>query len=87
MPADVNEAPKEEDPSGPRGCDRKEEKEPTPMMVEWGVRGGRIFSSYTMGKGTMQKGEKNEGKEGLGGAPRDTKQGGGDGGGRGEGEL
>ena len=37
MAVDVNEAPKGEDPSGPRGCDRKDEKEPETMTVEWGA--------------------------------------------------
>ena len=31
MATDVNEAHKGEDPSGPRSCDRKEEKEPALM--------------------------------------------------------
>ena len=59
----VNEAPKGEDPLGPRGCERQEEKEPAPMMVEWGGRGGTIFSSSAVGQGMTQKGETKEGKE------------------------
>ena len=29
IPVDVNEAPKGEDPPGPRGCDQKDDKEPS----------------------------------------------------------
>ena len=51
----VNEAPKGEDPLGPRGCERQEEKEPAPMTAEWGGGGGAIVSSSALGQGTMQK--------------------------------
>ena len=63
MAADVNEAPKEEDPSVPRGCDRKEEKEGVPMKFEWGGRGRTIASSSASGQGIIQKGDTKEGKE------------------------
>ena len=36
MAAEMNKAPKGEDPSGLRGCDRKEEKETAPVAVKWG---------------------------------------------------
>ena len=64
MAADVNEAPKGEDPSGQRGRDRKEEKEPAPMTVEGRGGGGTIVSSSSSaaGQGTTQKGETKEGK-------------------------
>ena len=39
MVVDVNESLKGEDPSVPRGCDCKEEKEPVPMKVKWGGGG------------------------------------------------
>ena len=62
MDVDVTETPMVEEPSGLRGCDRKEEKEPAPMVVVWGGGGGMIVSSSAAGQGTMQKGETNDGK-------------------------
>ena len=62
MAADVNESPKGEDLSGPRGCDRKEDKEPSPMTVDWGGGEGTISSSSAAGHGTTHKGETKEEK-------------------------
>ena len=63
MVVDVNESLKGEDPSVPRGCDRKEEKEPFLMTVEWGGGGGvggrTIVSSSVAGQGLMHKVETN----------------------------
>ena len=56
MAAEINKSPKGEDPSGPRGCDCKEEKEPAPMTVEWGGGAGTIFSYSAEGHGTVHKG-------------------------------
>ena len=63
MAADVNEAPKGEDPSGPRGCDCKEDKEPAPMTIEWGVVGGVIISSYVAVQLKNHNGDPKEGKK------------------------
>ena len=69
MTADVNDAPKGEYLWGPRGCDHKEEKEPSPMTVEWGGRGldDNLFlrvRSVNDAKG------RDEGRKGRGGGAR-----------------
>ena len=67
----------------PRGCDRKEEKEPEPMMVEWG---GWRYSDRILLRGGL--GDNTEGREEggeVGGAPRYVKLGNGNGGGSGKG--
>ena len=60
MAADINKSPKGEDPSGPRVCDCKEDKEPAPMTVKWGGGSGTILSYSTEGHGTAHKGETKE---------------------------
>ena len=63
MATNFNKAPKGEEMSGPRGCDRKEEKEPAPMTVDWGGRGEKIVSSAVASQGMKDKGDTEEVKE------------------------
>ena len=57
MATNFNKAPKGEEMSGPRGCDRKEEKEPAPTTVNWGGR--EIISSVAAGQEKTHKGDIN----------------------------
>ena len=62
MAADVNEVLKGEESLFPRGCDKKEEKEPAPMMVEWGGwgRGNRMILRGGTGSNAYRRYEEYE---------------------------